>query len=111
MKKSWPEEVYQKISVCDLILISFHGLDNNIDKKVSFEKLLKQFFSLFPGKISFLNYSKWPDSRKLDRPLRTLRRRKMISGNLKNGLALTHAGRKKSLYIIKLLGQKKLKLK
>ena len=110
MKKSWPEEIYQKISICDLILISFYSLDNNIDKEISFEELLKQCFNLFPKKISFSNYSKWPDSRKLDRPLRTIRRKKMISGDFKKGFTLTQAGRKKSLNAMKFLGQKKLKL-
>jgi len=108
MKKSFSEEVYYKISIQDLILVCFRI---NSSEKISFEKLLKQCFKLFPKKFGFQEYSKWPDARKLDRPLRTLRKRKLIAGNPQKSFYLTKNGRKKALEAINFLRQKKLKLK
>jgi len=110
MKKVWPQELYQRLNICDLILISLRALENS-GKKITFERLLKECFDLFPKKFNFLEYPKLPDARKLDRPLRTLRKQKMILGNPKEEFLTTEIGKSRALGIMNLLRQKKLKLK
>jgi len=41
---------------------------------VTFEHLVKECFDRFPESFSFYRYKNWPDSLKLDRPIRKLRR-------------------------------------
>lgn len=110
MRKSWPEEIYQKVSINDLVLIS---LDRFKDpgERVLFDDLLKECFNLFPQKFNFPKNPKWPDARKLGRPIRGLRKKKLVVGNPKQGFSLTKIGRKKGLEAMNFLRQKKLKLK
>jgi len=110
MKKIFPEEIYQKMKICDLILVAFYNLEA-VKKKVTFERLLKECFDLFPKKFNFSKYPKWPDARKLDRPLRTLRQKRIIFGNPKENFSLTKKGKKMALEVMSFLKQKKLKLK
>lgn len=110
MKGFWPEEVYQKMSICDLILISLYSFENR-DQKASFEELLEECFTLFPQKFNFSNKADWPDARKLDRPLRMLRRQKLINGHPREGFSLSSKGQSVALKATNLLRQKRLKLK
>ena len=107
MKNVWPEEVYQKVSILDLILVAVFSLGKTEN---SFEVILKQCFDFFPRKFSFLKLD-LPDSRKIDRPLRTLRNQKLIRGNPQDEYCLTPKGKKKAMEAMNLLRQKKLKLK
>jgi len=132
MRKAFGVEIYQKAKISDLILVSLYNLENSdpeveprksvttlrgrqvhygARRKITFEDLLKECFNLFSEKFSFPKYPNWPDSRKLDRPLRTLRKEKLIFDNLKENLSLTKKGKKRAQEIINLLRQKKLKLK
>jgi hypothetical protein len=63
---------------------------------------------LFPETLRFERYPIWPDSRKLDRPLRSLRDEKLIIGDPKTIFMLTKAGQKKAAEIFKALRQGKL---
>lgn len=108
MNKHWPKEVYLKVSILDLILVALFSLGSNT--KNSFEVILKKCFDLFPEKFSFSEL-KFPDARKIDRPLRTLRNQRLIKGDPQELYSLTSKGRKKSLESMNLLRQKKLKLK
>lgn len=74
-----------------LILIS---LDSALDKKksVSFGALVKECFSLFPEAFSLIEYPRWPDTLKLDRPLRKLKEKGYINGNPKTHFTLTRFG-------------------
>lgn len=94
-------------SVNDLILFCIHSvvLDN---EKCSFERLVKECFTLFPDTLKFERYPIWPDSRKLDRPLRFLRDAKLIIGGPKSYFILTKQGEKKAAEIEKILRQGKL---
>lgn len=96
-------------SINDLILFSIYSAAEK-GGKCNFEDLVKESFALFPRAFSFSNFPKWPDSRKLDRPLRTLRKRKMIAGDPKTFFKLTNLGRKKSEEIAKTFRQGRLKL-
>jgi len=101
------EEIYEKIGISNLILLAMFSMLNN-NKKCSFESLLKECFILFPKAFAFSQYAQWPDSRKLDRPLRTLRKRKLINGDPKTFFSLTKSGEKKVQELVKLFYQKKL---
>jgi len=94
-------------SVNDLILFCIHSIVSN-NEQCSFERLVKECFTLFPETLRFTRYPIWPDSRKLDRPLRELRDEKLIIGDPKNYFILTKAGEDKAAAISKALRQGKL---
>ena len=93
VKNIFEEEFYQNKSINNLILFSIYSLLEK-RKKCDFEEIIKECFTLFPKAFSFQKYQKWPDSRKLDRPLRLLRKKKLITGSPKTYFALTKTGRK-----------------
>jgi len=95
------------ISANDLILFSIHSVIAN-NEKCSFDRLVKECFVLFPDAIKFLRYPIWPDSRKLDRPLRALRKERLIIGDPKTFFLITDEGMKKLVQINKTLRQGKL---
>jgi hypothetical protein len=101
------EELYKNASINDLIIFGIYSLTEN-GKKCDFEALVGRCFTFFPKAFSFFQYPKWPDSRKLDRPLRALRDAKMITGSPKNLFSLTARGKKKALEIAKIFRQGKL---
>ena len=105
-KKSFDQELYRKISLNELILFSIFSAA----EKCTFEELIKECFTLFPKSFSFGRFPKWPDSRKLDRPLRSLRKRKLIIGNPKTFFSLTKLGKKTAEDVAKVFRQRKLKL-
>jgi len=72
----------------DLILFVLYSSSS---KESSFGKLAKECFNQFPQVFSLRNYPQLLDTRKLDRPLRTLRKRKLIDGDPK-----TFSGQKRS---------------
>lgn len=92
-KKTIALELYKRVSVHDLILFSIYSVSSK-KENCTFEKLVKECFLLFPDTFSFSRIKKWPDSRKLDRSLRTLRRKKMLTGDPKTVFSLTKQGRK-----------------
>lgn len=94
-------------SVNDLILFCIYSVNSN-NEKCSFERLIKECFTLFPETLSFQRYQIWPDSRKLDRPLRTLRDEKLIIGDPKTIFVLTEQGKKKAIEVDRALKQGKL---
>ncbi len=96
-----------EFSVNDLILFCIHSV-NFGGEKCSFERLVKECFTFFPKTLAFARYPIWPDSRKLDRPLRALRDEKLIIGDPKTIFMLTEKGQKKALAIAKSLKQGKL---
>lgn len=94
-------------SVNDLILFCIHSIIAN-NEQCSFERLVKECFTLFPDTLRFTRYPIWPDSRKLDRPLRALRNEKMVIGDPKTYFILTKLGEEKVVIISKILRQGKL---
>lgn len=96
----------KKESFNDLIIFCIYSAGS----KCSFEELIKECFDSFPEYFSFPKIKKWPDSRKLDRPLRTLRKKKLITGSPKTSFSLTKLGRKTAEEIAKIFRQEKLKI-
>lgn len=95
------------ISANDLILFSIHSVILN-NEQCSFDRLVKECFVLFPEAVRFQRYPIWPDSRKLDRPLRALRKEKLIIGDPKSYFMLTDEGAKRAVMVDKTLRQGKL---
>jgi hypothetical protein len=105
-KAVYNEEIYIKIPINHLIIFSMYSvLETN--KKCSFERLIQECFNLFPKTFSFSQHPQWPDSRKLDRPLRLLRNKKLIIGDPKTSFFLTKIGRNLAEEISKNFRQKK----
>lgn len=98
---------YYKTSINDLILFSVYAVVTN-KEDCTFERLVNESFVLFPHVFGFQKYPHWPDTRKLDRPLRSLRTCKYITGNPKKNFSLTKEGREKAEAIGKTLRQGKL---
>ncbi len=97
-----------KISKDNLILFCVFSI-NEKKEKCSFEKLVKECFSCFPQVFSLGSYP-WPDSRKLDRPLRYLKNKNFLNINFKKEFSLTKKGIKKAEEVINILRQTKLKI-
>ena len=94
-------------SVNDLILFCVHSVVLN-NEQCSFERLVKECFTLFPETLKFDRYPIWPDSRKLDRPLRALRNEKLIIGDPKTYFMLTKTGEQRASAVLKALRQGRL---
>ena len=109
-KTSLEEEFYIKKSINNLILFSIYSISAKRER-CSFEELIKECFTLFSKVFSFSKYQKWPDSRKLDRPLRLLRRKKLITGSPKTYFSLTKSGKKLAEDMIENSRQRRLGLK
>ncbi|MBU0546571.1 MAG: hypothetical protein ABH876_00415 [Patescibacteria group bacterium] len=107
MKEAFNEQLYKKIPINNLILFGIH-LVLNKEKECRFEELTKKCFALFPKIFSLHNNPNWPDTRKLDRPLRMLRNKKLIIGNPQDSFSLTSSGKKIALEIANTLTQKRL---
>ena len=98
---------YYKTSINDLILFSVYSVVGN-KEDCTFERLVNESFVLFPHVFGFQRYPAWPDTRKLDRPLRSLRSGKMITGHPRKSFLLTKEGKIKAEAIAKTLRQGKL---
>jgi len=105
--KVFDQDLYKKGRITDLILFGINSITEN-KEKCTFERLIKECFTLFPETFSFSKYPQWPDSRKLDRPLRTLRKIKLITGNPKTFFSLTKLGKKIAEETSKTFRQRKL---
>jgi hypothetical protein len=107
MKKPFEEDLYEKVSINDLIVFSIYQVKEKKEKCTA-ERLIKECFVLFPRAFSFSQYPQWPDSRKIDRPLRSLRKDKMINGTPQADFSLTKEGEKRAGDLNKVFKQRKL---
>lgn len=96
-----------KLSIPEFILLAAFSI-NNRGREGTFEALLKECFLMSPQTFCFPKNSQWPDARKIDRPLRTLRRKALIKGSPDTSFSLTKEGRKIAGDLAKVLRQKKL---
>jgi hypothetical protein len=109
MKKNTKQDFYKEIKTNELILLCIDSLSKNTGR-CSFQDLVKESFALRPDIFGFASISQWPDSRKIDRPLRTLRKRKLISGNPQTFFSLTKTGKFMVKEVVKTFRQRKLEL-
>lgn len=78
-EKIYDEEVYTKLSLKELIIFGIYSVLKK-GETCTFERLVAECFTNFPKVFSFKRYPQWPDSLKLDRPLRKLRAEGLIVG-------------------------------
>lgn len=81
----------KKLSIEQLILVSIASVQGK-KERCSFGRLVKESFSLFPEVFSLSEYPMWPDSLKLDRPIRKLRQMGFITGSPLTYFSLTKFG-------------------
>lgn len=106
-KKSNHQYSSDQTSIPELILFSMYSVVSR-GESCDFERLVKECFTLFPKSFGFLEYPQWPDARKLDRPLRDLRERKLIKGDPKTVFSLTKNGETAAGEIANFIKQKRL---
>lgn len=94
------EEKYRNTSLEKLLVYSILCVLRK-KEECTFERLVKEVFERFPKSFSFYRYPAWPDSLKLDRPLRDLRKSGYITGNPKTKYSLTKLGEKYAVSIEK----------
>jgi len=87
------EVKYNSIPKENLIVFGIYSVTKN-GEGCSFERLVKECFTLFPKVFAFSRYPEWPDSLKFDRQLRTLRERGWIVGGARTSISLTKFGEK-----------------
>ena len=107
MRELFEEELYKNKSINNLILFGLYSVIEN-KEKCTFERLVKECFTLFPKAFGFSQHPQWPDSRKLDRPLRSLRKERLILGDPKTSFSLTKSGKRIAIEIAKTFRQRKL---
>lgn len=90
---AFPEEKYSRLPKENLIVFGIYSVTRN-GEGCSFERLVKECFTLFPKAFGFFRYPEWPDSLKFDRPLRTLRERGWIVGGTRTLFSPTRFGEK-----------------
>ena len=95
-----PEERYLKLPLEKLIVYAILEVRRK-KEECTFERLVKESFTLFPKCFSLYRYKNWPDSLKLDRPLRDLRKHGYIIGNPRHKFNLTKLGERYSLNVQK----------
>lgn len=96
-----------KLSIPDFILLAALSI-SGAQKECTFERLLKECYSLAPQTFRFPQISQWPDARKIDRPLRTLRKKGFIKGFPETSFSLTLKGKRIAEDLAKILRQEKL---
>ena len=92
----------------DLILYCMLRIEQ-VNEDCTFERLVYECFTTFPERFSFFTY-RLPDSIKLDRQLRTVRKLGLITGNNTFGFKLTNIGRVRALQLKKIFYSLKGKL-
>lgn len=105
----FPSETYSRLTLEKLILFSILSILRKREE-CTFERLVKESYTLFPESFRFYRYPTWPDSLKLDRPLRDLRKHRYILGNPKARYTLTKLGERYAVIVEKELGNEQLLL-
>ena len=91
VRTKYPEELYKKIEISNLIVFGIYSVLMN--KEIcTFERLVAECFQMFPKVFGFKRYPQWPDSLKFDRALRTLRANGLIIGSIRGHFELTDFG-------------------
>ncbi|MDD5606452.1 MAG: hypothetical protein PHN37_01135 [Candidatus Pacebacteria bacterium] len=106
--KGFKKEIYQNIDINKLILYGLFSLLNKKEKCI-FENILQECFLLFPEAFSFSLILKWPDARKIDRPLRSLRQKGIIKKDSNNCFSLSKQGEKEVQELVKIFKQGQLR--
>jgi len=89
--KKFDEKIYINVPKSHLIV---YGISSVMMQKeeCTFERLIKECFTLFPKVFSMSRYPQWPDTLRFDRDLRKLREEGLITGNPRISYSLTRFG-------------------
>lgn len=98
-------EKYQNLTLEKLIIYSVAKVTES-SEECTFERLVKECFEKFPKSFGFYRYSQWPDSLKLDRSLRKLRKEGHITGSNETRFVLTKSGESYANAVAKELGSR-----
>ena len=93
---------YTQMDLHSLILLCIGNITRN-NEDCTFERLVYECFTNFPKAFCLSRYPEWPDSNKLDRPLRTLRERGFVVGSPKLGFLLTEDGMHQAARVSRML--------
>ena len=90
---NFDEKIYRNVQMSRLILFGIYSVLRQ-KEECTFERLVKECFTLFPKIFGMSRYSKWPDTLRFDRALRDLREQGLITGSPKISFSLTKFGEK-----------------
>lgn len=102
ISQAYPESLYRDVPSEKLIVYSIYSMLQK-NEVVTFERLVKECFTLFPKSFCFTRYPNWPDSMRLDRPIRSLRADGLIVGKPQGTFTLTNIGIRKAKEVEKLI--------
>lgn len=90
--KSFDEKIYINLPKNHLIVLGIYSIILQKKEECTFERLVKECFTLFPKVFGMSRYPQWPDTLKFDRDLRDLREQGLITGNPRISYSLTKFG-------------------
>jgi hypothetical protein len=104
--KKYNPEVYKNIGIDQLVVFSVSSIEDQ-GEECTFERLVNECFTFFPGVFGFLRYPQWPDSARINKSwLRCRTDKGWISGSTKEGFRITPLGANIAKEIAKTLGSK-----
>ena len=84
----------ESLSTTEIVLLCLDSVLRKTKKKCTFGELVKECFNSYPSLFALTDVPKWPDTLKLDRPLRKLREKGYISGSPVTYYTITNFGYK-----------------
>lgn len=85
---------HKSLTTTEIVLFCLDSVLRRTKKKCTFGELIKECFRTHPALFALTDVPKWPDTLKLDRPLRTLREKGYISGSPVTYYTITNFGYK-----------------
>lgn len=88
----------RKLSVAELVLSCISNVLKK-KKRCTFGNLIEECFYSYPDVFSLSDHPQWPDTLRLDRPLRKLRDMRYISGSPSTYYLITNSGKQALLSV------------
>lgn len=87
-----PEESYKKLGLDYLLIYAMKRIREG-GEDITFERLVYECFTLFPGRFGFVRYPQWPDATRINKSwLRCRTDNGWIIGSVQEGFRLTTKG-------------------
>jgi hypothetical protein len=103
--KRFPAKSYKKIDLDRLAVYALYVLEKN-RVPLYFDYIAVAMFRLFPKKFSMANFSKYPDTNRINKAIRRLTdqtRKSWATGSVENGFNLTGLGKEIGKQVLDLL--------
>lgn len=91
--KKFDKKIYINVPKSHLIIFGIYSVITQ-KEDCTFERVVKECFTLFSKVFGMSRYPQWPDTLRFDRDLRKLREQGLITGNPKISYSLTKFGEK-----------------